>query len=230
MPRQETGIIYLSDKRAHLQTEIFRSLKIFQKTGPLKTIWPGFGSLQEFNDDTLAGISEYSGQNQPDTLQILLPLVGGIIWKSQAKEEILEPGELLIALTESEYEIRNPHEEALVNYLDIRLSSSSGGLGLNPGKTSFDLDQTLNTLIPVWKASGLSLSLGKFGGRVSGNYKLKIHDHGVFAFVISGAFEVQDRLLHVRDALSLSNAEMLDFECLSEEGILLLLEVDRKDR
>jgi quercetin 2,3-dioxygenase len=46
-----------------------------------------------------------------------------------------------------------------------------------------------------------------------------------FIFVIDGVFEVQNRLLHRRDALLLPAPEKLEFEALSEGAILLVLEI-----
>jgi len=46
----------------------------------------------------------------------------------------------------------------------------------------------------------------------------------VYVFVIEGAFEVQNRLLHARDGLSLSSATEVEFEALSNDAMLLILE------
>ena len=50
-------------------------------------------------------------------------------------------------------------------------------------------------------------------------------NNGIYAFIIEGVFEVQDRLLHTKDALDLWNTDEIDFEALSNGAILLLFEV-----
>jgi redox-sensitive bicupin YhaK (pirin superfamily) len=48
-------------------------------------------------------------------------------------------------------------------------------------------------------------------------------------YVIEGAFEVQYRLLHARDGLALWEAERVEWEALSNDAILLVLEVPLLD-
>ena len=54
---------------------------------------------------------------------------------------------------------------------------------------------------------------------------IKNKKNGIYAFVIEGVFEVQDRLLHTKDGLAMWDAEEIDFEALSNGAILLLLEI-----
>ena len=44
-------------------------------------------------------------------------------------------------------------------------------------------------------------------------------------FVIHGAFEVENRLLESRDGLAIWNTDRIELEALSNEAILLLLEI-----
>ena len=69
--------------------------------------------------------------------------------------------------------------------------------------------------------------MGKYDGRREGVFKLTKDTHTVFAFVIEGAFEVQNRLLHARDGLGLWNLDEVEFEALSNEAIILLIECER---
>ncbi len=48
---------------------------------------------------------------------------------------------------------------------------------------------------------------------------------GFFVFVIEGAFEVQHRLLEARDGLSLLGIIELEAEALSDDAILLMIEL-----
>ena len=62
-------------------------------------------------------------------------------------------------------------------------------------------------------------------GREDGVYSLKNPQNGVFVFVIEGAFEVQNRLLEPRDGLAISAVEAIEFEALSNNAIILFLEI-----
>ena len=48
---------------------------------------------------------------------------------------------------------------------------------------------------------------------------------GAFVFVIEGAFEVQGTLLHERDGLALWKTEEVEMEALSNEAIILVIEL-----
>jgi hypothetical protein len=62
-------------------------------------------------------------------------------------------------------------------------------------------------------------------GRQEDIYHLKNPDHGLFVIFIEGAFEVQNRLMEARDGLSLQNPGKLEFESLSNDAIILIIEV-----
>jgi len=70
-----------------------------------------------------------------------------------------------------------------------------------------------------------SISIGKFGGRREANYLQKNNDAGFFVFVIEGAFEVQGALLQARDRLVLWDTEDVEMEALSNDAIILVLEL-----
>lgn len=67
--------------------------------------------------------------------------------------------------------------------------------------------------------------IGLYDGRKEDHYVLYNSQKSVFGMVINGAFEFQNRLLESRDAILLSEIEKLEFEALSENALLLFLEV-----
>ncbi|MEZ4900467.1 MAG: hypothetical protein R2822_01180 [Spirosomataceae bacterium] len=89
-------------------------------------------------------------------------------------------------------------------------------------KTDFDLRHK-NQLLLLFSGNSQGF-IGQYNGREEGLYNLTNTQHGIFVFVIEGVFEVQNRLLHARDGLSLQNVASIDFEALSNEAILVLLE------
>ena len=56
-------------------------------------------------------------------------------------------------------------------------------------------------------------------------YNLQNKKNAIYIFVIEGAFEGQDSLLHAKDGLAIWNTNEVDFEASSNNGILLLLEI-----
>lgn len=69
------------------------------------------------------------------------------------------------------------------------------------------------------------LTIGKFTGREETVYNVSDPRAGVFFFVVQGAFEVQYRLLESRDGLSLWSTPEIELEALSNDAIILAVEV-----
>ena len=66
-------------------------------------------------------------------------------------------------------------------------------------------------------------------GREEVAYKLQDQQRGVFGFVLQGAFEVQYKLMETRDGLALWNAKEIEIEALSNEALIMLIEMDLKN-
>ncbi len=91
----------------------------------------------------------------------------------------------------------------------------------------FDFEKNQNQLIEIISSSKLpfKLSAGIFTGREEAVYELK-HLHSKFyCFVIDGAFEIEGRLLHARDGLALWNTKTVELEALSNNAIVLVIEI-----
>ena len=83
-----------------------------------------------------------------------------------------------------------------------------------------------NPLLPRSARSDKNaIFIGQYGGREEDEYVLKNFSNSVFVFVVEGAFEVANRLLETRDGMALSHIETVEFEALSHDAILLLIEI-----
>jgi len=228
----EEAIIHLSDNRGHLEGEWMRSRMTFNFGTYNAEHREPFGSLQLFNEDTLAAGKSLQMLLEENTEVIIIPIVGTIAFKAgKENETYIHPGQvqLFSAATQSSYTISNPFEkEELVNFLQIWLYKNKTSFTPKLQPVDFDLSQT-NQLQQVISETDLHQSshcyIGKFDGRKKGVYQLQNNNHGIYAFVIEGVFEVQDRLLHTRDGLAIWNTNEIDFEALSSGAILLVLEV-----
>jgi len=166
---------------------------------------------------------------------LLLPVVGALYYKdSRGNEMMINAGELLminLPCRES-FEISNPYENDLVNFLQIRIQSGIDTPGTTPLLFRFNLAENKNQLLDINNTGNIVASypycsIGQFDGREEAVYRMKNSRHGLFVFVIEGAFEVQGRLLHPRDALALWDiSEPVDLEALSNEAIIFMVEVN----
>jgi quercetin 2,3-dioxygenase len=235
MLRPTEAQIYLESRRGVTQSEGFRSLHTFNFDAYQEEGREAFGRLLAFNEETLGPgkSTTVTGIHQPTEI-ILLPVVGGLELIDGYEESVfIGSGESFdfLVFPESRFTIVNPYPTETIGYLLIQLSPElsvqavDNHLEKEPLST-FSLEQK-NLLIPAFSGIGEKVLgfLGRYDGRNEDEFMLRNPGNGIFAYIIEGAFEVQNRLLEKGDALSLRNLEMLEFEALSNEAILLVLEV-----
>jgi len=241
MITQTKGQIYLAAQRGISQLSWFRSFHTFNFGSYQDEFRVPFGNLQVLNDDTLAAGKSCIMKLEQNTEVILIPVVGAVEFHNSLGENgILEAGQLQIFSAENsmDYEITNPYDTELVSFIQLWLKNDNPNFVAGNQEGTIELD-TKNQLVPLFspKDEGLKIQqeayayIGKYGGREEGIYKLKNPENGIFVFIIEGAFEVQNRLMESRDGLSLWNPEELEFEALSNDAIILILElsIDRTD-
>ncbi|MBN8820615.1 MULTISPECIES: pirin [unclassified Spirosoma] len=241
MDTQTQAQIYLADQRGCSQFGFLRSYHSFNFGSYSAESREPFGALQVLNDDALMAGHSVCMQLDRNTDVVILPLVGGLEYKSDAGNGFLEAGQVLIlSLAASmNYEICNPYETETINYLAIWLINPSYRFRSGSQIYSFDF-QTTNSLLPLFDITAedsfndtaFRAYIGRYGGRQEGIYPLYSGQHevtttGVYVFVLHGAFEVQNRLLHEREGLALMDIQHgeVAFEALSNDAMLLLLEV-----
>ena len=67
--------------------------------------------------------------------------------------------------------------------------------------------------------------IGLYNGRAEGFYTLKDSEKSIFGIAVNGAFEFQNRLLENRDAILLWEIQELEFEALSEDALVIFMEI-----
>ncbi|WP_221389548.1 hypothetical protein [Dyadobacter sp. NIV53] len=232
MLTQTEAQIYLESRRGISQSEGFRSFHTFNTNIYQKEGREAIGSFIAFDDQTLAPEAGCVIEVEEPTEIILIPLVGGIELVADSEEaNYINSGETFhfLAKPEKKYQIVNPYPEATINYLQIRFKSDILQEEIHSKQnqhTIFDISQK-NILLPVFNTFNKNTSayIGKYGGREEGVYTIQNPENCIFVFIIEGAFEVQDRLLEKRDGLSLMNVETVDFEALSNDAVVLVMEV-----
>lgn len=221
---QSKGKMYLSDERGYNEMPWFRTYNTFNFGRYFNEHKQPFGALYVLNEDVLAGGKGFRMQVESPADIILLPIVGAITFTTDdGHHGWLEAGQVqVLHLTpNTAFEVRNPYENDLVKFLQLWIKTPTG----QPTSATFDLSHKdlLHTII---NHDTYHLSIGKFNGRAEATYSLKNKNKGIFVFNIEGAFEVQYRLLHNGDGLGLWDVADVEMEALSNDAIILLLEVD----
>jgi hypothetical protein len=186
-----------------------------------------FGSLYVLNEEILAPQHSTKTVLEANTAVLILPLFGGVEYKdSLGNESFIGVEQIRIISVEKEmsFELTNSYEEENVSYLQIGFNAKSQDFENNFQQFHFDLTDK-NQLITLFEISNTFGFIGMYDARKEGFYSLKNNSNGVFVFVINGAFEIENRLLESKDGLSLSGIDSLEWEALSENAILIVLEI-----
>lgn len=225
------GKIFPAAERGRHETSRFRSLQTFKYGWYRQPHKQPFGPLAVLNEETLAGGESRRLPVAEPAMVLLLPVVGGLCIDEQNKAAaFIEAGQALLVYRQKgeELSIRNPYEHELVSYLHLQFRCPH--LDHHGTVFHFSPDEHKNRfvdLFPGLHTNGfyLKAAIGKFEGRKEAMYPLANGQNGVMAFVLQGAFEVENRLLEAKDGLAVWKTAQIELEALSNEAIILLLEV-----
>lgn len=233
IPSAPEATIYLADVRGCSQNEWFRSYHTLNFGNYQVESRKSLENLVAVNDDTLKEECSIVHSLTEDTSVILIPLVGEVKYNSSASVEgKVDVGQAqhLYMPANSRLEITNPYNSELINFLQLWFNFKDKlHVDSRNYLTEFDLIHNSNKQIglQIFVAEGMEtqVSIGKYKGRKGGTYGLKDEQKGVFVFVIDGIFEVQDRLIQSRDSLLIRNPSEIEYEALSNDAIILIVDL-----
>lgn len=227
MIKQTPAQIYKSDLRGIFKSDAFQNLATFNFGTYQDWSRKPFGTLKVLNEVILEPSKKTFTFIDTDTEVILLPLFGGIAYEDNTSNEDfirIEQIKHISAQKGMSFELSNPYDLENVSYLEIWFSAKTANFYSNSNRIDFDFSER-NKMNLLFEFSNTMGFIGIYDGRKEGFYALKNNLNGAFVFVISGAFEVENRLLQEKDGLSLKKIETVEWEALSENAILLLFEV-----
>lgn len=229
MKSESAAIIFNSFQRVIEKTGSSRSFNILNSKDVSNESRQWMGQLRFFKEVHLAPLENIIYDHEENTYVIILPLTGGLTCQVLPQEELVVTSEqALIHKIEKEksYIIYNSFKEAEIRYLHIGFQIDFASI-----KRSFVLEnialKKMNELvcIDLHAPDQFTGYIGMYQGRNEDHYKLKKTNNAVFVYVINGAFEVQGRLLEHQDGLILKDTKEIEFEALSNNAIIMLLEI-----
>lgn len=224
MINQSQAQIYLAALRRKWQTQDYNCWSTFSFGNYQEESRKAFGSLFLFNYYILAPKQSLTIAVQKDSLQYILPLYGGIEYKDEQQNDnliVTEQIQQIVSNAKSNFEISNPFDKN-VSFLQMGFNTKPSAFTTT--FLEFDFKEK-NKLISLFENNTASAFIAQFGGRKEFHYQLKNNENGIFVFIINGAFEFENRLLEAGDALSLKEIEVVEWEALSENAMLLLIEI-----
>jgi len=120
---QTQAQLYLADQRGCSQVDYFRSFHSFNFGPYFDESRKPFGALTVLNDDTLIAGRSIRMKVETNTTVLIIPIVGGLEYKSPVGNGFLEAGQTQILLLTNgmDYEISNPYETELINFIQVWL-------------------------------------------------------------------------------------------------------------
>jgi quercetin 2,3-dioxygenase len=230
MIQKHLAQIYKADFRGVTASENFKRLSTFNFEKYQDDSRKPFGSLRILNEGILAPKHTQTTLLESERDVFILPLFGGVDYKDNLGHEDfirVEQIKHLAAQKGMLFELCNPFEEENVSYLQMEFDAKNQDFENNFKLFDFGLSQK-NQLISLFETANALGFIGIYEGRKVGLYKLRNPLNGIFVFVINGAFEVENRLLEAKDGLSLQEVKELEWEALSENAMLLVLEISLK--
>jgi hypothetical protein len=221
------GKIFLSDQRGIKETEKIKrwsTLNFESFSNPDKS---EIDQLYFFNDEMLAGKQKTCFEINRDSYIIILPVTGSVNYLDDCENETdVDVEEAIVVYVEkgANITLSNPFENEVINYLCMGIEAKQP-MPNNPRFYNFDLCKNNQLLKINVDELPFKLSIGRFDGRKEVEYLLETTAK-TFAFVITGAFEIDGRLLHEKDGLALWGTTEVELEALSNSGVILIVELN----
>jgi hypothetical protein len=224
MIKQNPAQIYLATARVKQQNLGYNCWSTFNFGNNQEEFKKSFGSLFLFNYYILAPKQSITIVAQKDNLHYVLPLYGGIEYNDDQQNDnlvVTEQIQQIVCTEETNFEISNPFDKN-VSFLQMGFNTKT--TAFTTTFLGFDFKEK-NKLISLFENNTATAFIAQFGGREELHYQLKNKENGIFVFIINGAFEFENRLLEAGDSLSLKEIESVEWEALSENAMLLLIEI-----
>jgi len=230
--------MFLAEQRGLNDTAQFRRYSTFSFADYQNPDKVPFGNLFVFNEEYLAASQSLTFTLDQDAYVLLIPITGAInVTDSEGNSTSVDVEELIISQIPGHhsFQITNPYQTEVISFLQLWIKAETHLDAVKSHLSRFSFKSlhnqlaeltgekfTLNTAFDL----PFSLCLGHFDGRQEAVYTLKDQDTPqLFAFVISGAFEIEGRLLHEKDSLALWDIDKVELEALSENALVLTLEL-----
>lgn len=169
---------------------------------------------------------------------ISIPLEGDLEHKdSMGNVTVIKHGDVQVmsagtGVYHSEY---NHNHDRLVKFLQIWVFPNKKGVTPRYDQITLDVNDRRNKFQQivspnadeegVWIYQDAWFHLGQFDKDFSLDYDIRKSGNGVYAFVLSGEFEVDGQKLEVRDGYGLWELDKFNVKALTQDAEILLMEV-----
>lgn len=226
MLKQIPGIIYIESQRGKVaenegETHCLFHYKSFADEHK-KPLLP----LQYFNETVLQAGGKML-LNTADSFSFILPIYNMLEVFFAGRLMELYPGEAICLENDAEMLCINPQEKECASFIWFIFNNDQVNISGNSSYQKIKLP--VNHLKNQWidlPAGRLNIKIACLGARSELKYNMDPARYSkLFFYNIAGSFEVCGRLLNQNDGLVLWDCDEVDMEALSEDSIILLLEL-----
>lgn len=234
----ENMVLHKAESRGHANHGWLNSYHTFSFANYYNPERMHFGVLRVLNDDTVEAGRGF-GTHPHDNMEIIsIPLEGDLQHKdSMGNVSVIRNGDVQVmsAGTGIQHSEMNKNPNQQVKFLQIWLFPNKKNV--QPRYDQITLqekdrhNQLQQVLSPnkndagVWIHQDAWFHLGAFDSGKKVNYKIKKPGNGVYAFVLSGEFAIQNQSMQARDGLGVWDVNDLAIQSKSDNAEILLMEV-----
>lgn len=197
-----------------------------------------FGALRVLNDDTVHGGMGF-GTHPHDNMEIIsIPLEGDLQHRdSMGNVAVIKKGDIQVmsagtGIQHSEY---NKNADEPVKFLQIWIFPNKRNVTPRYDQMTIWEEDKQNKLLQVlspnaddegvWIHQDAWFHLGTFSDDKQAEYKIKKPGNGVYAFILSGSFNIDGNRLESRDGLGIWDTDGFLITSNAEGSEILLMEV-----
>lgn len=197
-----------------------------------------FGALRVLNDDTVHGGMGF-GTHPHDNMEIIsIPLEGDLQHRdSMGNVAVIKKGDIQVmsagtGIQHSEY---NKNADEPVKFLQIWIFPNKRNVTPRYDQMTIREEDKQNKLLQVlspnaddegvWIHQDAWFHLGTFSDDKQAEYKIKKPGNGVYAFILSGSFNIDGNRLESRDGLGIWDTDGFLITSNAEGSEILLMEV-----
>ena len=230
-------IIDRSNKRGHSLYEwldSYHSLSFGNYYNPEKM---GFGALRVLNDDIIAPETGFDTHPHKNMEIVTIPLKGELKHgDSKMNERIITPGDIQVmsAGTGIIHSEMNNRTDMAVQFLQIWIFPDKKNVMPRYDQKLIDKESVTNRLGEivspnegeegVWINQQAWFYLGEFSDNQTIEYLTKNRENGIYIFLLEGEAIIDAHKLNRRDAIAVTEAEVLSID-ISKDSKILVMEV-----